>query len=52
MKIKITATINNSKYLIGYSDEVIRPLVFKFPKMSGYVKSFEDKDEDEDKNEN
>ena len=30
----------------------MRPLVFNFPKMSGYVKTFEDKDEDKDKNEN
>ena len=34
----LTETKNNSKYLIGYLDEVIRPLISIFPKMSGYVK--------------
>ena len=34
----LTETKNNSKYLIGYLDEVIRPLILIFPKMSGYVK--------------
>ena len=32
-------TKNNIKYLIGYLD-VIRPLLFKLPKMRGYVKTF------------
>ena len=36
-------TKNNSKYLIGYLDEVIRPLVLILPKMSGFVKTFKDK---------
>ena len=36
-------TKNNSKYMIGYLDEVIRPLVLILPKMSGYVKTFKDK---------
>ena len=40
------------KYLIGYLDDVIRPLVSILPKMSGYVKNFKDKDGDEDKNKN
>ena len=32
-----------SKYLIGYLDKDIRPLVLIIPKMSGYVKTFKDK---------
>ena len=40
---------NNSKYLIRYLDEVIRPLVLILPKMSGYVKTFNTKDGDKDK---
>ena len=28
----------NSKYLIGYLDKTIRPLVLKMPKMRGYAK--------------
>ena len=39
----LVETKNNSKYLIGYSDDVIRPLVLILPKMSGYVKIFIDK---------
>ena len=39
-------TKTNSKYLIGYLDKVVRPLVLIMPKMSGYVKTFEIKDED------
>ena len=35
----------NSKYLIGYLDKTIRPLVLKMPKMSGYVKIFKVKEE-------
>ena len=41
-------TKNNSKYLIGYLDQVIRPLVLILPKMNEHVKIF--KDEGEDKN--
>ena len=37
-------------YLIGYLDEVIRPLVLIFPKMSGYVKTFKDKSGAKSKN--
>ena len=33
---------SNSKYLTGYLN-VIRPLVLILPKMSGYVKTFKDK---------
>ena len=35
---------HNSKYLIGYSDKAIRPLVLIMPKMSGYVKTFKVED--------
>ena len=35
-----------SKYLIGYSDKAIRPLVLIMPKMSGYRKTFKVKDGD------
>ena len=35
---------NNSKYLIRYLGDVIRPLVMVLPKMSGYIKTFKDKD--------
>ena len=40
----------NSKYLIGYLDKVLGPLVLILPKMSGYVKTFKVKDRDKDKN--
>ena len=36
---KFFKTRNNSKYLIGYLDEVIRPLVLILPKMTEYVKT-------------
>ena len=42
--------MNNSKYFIGYSDEVIRLLVLTPPKLSGYVKTFKDKGTDKNKN--
>ena len=35
---------NNSKYLIGYLDKTIRPLVLIMPKISGYVETFKVKD--------
>ena len=41
---------NNSENLIGYLDEVIRPLHLILPKRSGYVKMFKVKDGDKDKN--
>ena len=40
---KLVKTKTNSKYLIGYLDKAIRPLVLIMPKMSGYVKTFKDK---------
>ena len=41
---KLIKMKTNSKYLIGYLDEVIRPLVLLLPKMSRYVKTFKVKD--------
>ena len=37
---KLVKTKANSKYLIGYVDKAIRPLVLIMPKISGYVKTF------------
>ena len=37
---KLVKTKTNSKYLIGYLNKTIRPLVLKMPKMSEYVKTF------------
>ena len=39
---KLVETKNNFKDLIGYLDEVIRPLVLILPKTSAYVKTFKD----------
>ena len=36
---KLVKTNTTSKYLIGYSDKAIRPLVLIMPKMSGNVKT-------------
>ena len=49
---KSIETKSNSKYLIGYSDKAIRPLVLITPKMSGYVKTFKVKDRDKSKYKN
>ena len=38
---KLVKTKTNSKYLIGYSEKDIRPLVLIMPKTSGYVKTFQ-----------
>ena len=43
-------TKTNSKYLIGYLGELQRPLVLVLSKISGYVKNFNFKDGDNDKN--
>ena len=43
---KLVETKTNSKYLIGYLDKTIRPLVLITPKMSGYVKTFKVKEGD------
>ena len=45
--IQLVKTKTNSKYLIGYLDKAIRPLVLIMPKMSGNVKIFKVKDGDE-----
>ena len=37
---KLVETKTNAKYLIGYLDKTIRPLVLIMHKMSGYVKTF------------
>ena len=43
--ISISAkTKTNSKYLIGYLDKAIRPLVLIMPQTSGYVKTFKVKE--------
>ena len=47
---KLVKTKTNSKYLIGYLDKVIGPLVLILPKMSGYVKKFKVNDGYKDKN--
>ena len=47
---KLVKTTNNSEYLIGYLDEVIKPLVLILPQISGYVKTFQDKGGDKNKN--
>ena len=41
---------NNSKYLTGYSDDVIRPLILILSKTSEYVKVSKDKGGNKDKN--
>ena len=45
---KLVKTKTNCKYLIGYLDKDVRPLVLIMPKMSGYFKTFKV----EDKNNN
>ena len=47
---KLVETKTSSKYLIGYLDKVIRPLIFILPKMNGFIKAFKVKDGDKDKN--
>ena len=42
--LKLIETKNNSKYLIGYLDDVIWALVFILLKMSGYFRPVKDKD--------
>ena len=46
----LVETKTNSKYLIGYLNKVIRPLVLILSKMSWYVETFKVKDGVEDKN--
>ena len=47
---KLVKTKTNSKYLIGYLGNVIRPLFLVLPKTSGYVKTFRIKQRDRVKN--
>ena len=47
---KVVKTKADSKYLNGYLDKAIRPLVLIMPKISGYVKTFEVKVGDKYKN--
>ena len=49
--LKLIEKKNNSKYLIGNLDDVIRPFVLILHKIDGYVRTFKDKDGDKDKNE-
>ena len=42
---KLVKTKPNSKYLIGYLDKAMRPLVLIMRKMSGHVKTFTVKEE-------
>ena len=46
--LKLVKTKANYKYLVGYLNEAIRPLVLIILKLSGYVKTFEIKDGDKD----
>ena len=39
----LVETTNNSKFLVGYLHDVVRPLILILPKISGYVKTVEDK---------
>ena len=48
--LKLVKTKSNSKYLTGYIDRDIRPLILIMPKIGGYVKTFKVKDGDKDKN--
>ena len=41
---KLVKAKTNCKYLIGYSDKAIWPLILIMPKMSGYVKTFKVED--------
>ena len=43
---KFVKTKTDSKYLIGYLNKAIRPLLFIMPKMNGYVKTFKVKEGD------
>ena len=47
---QLVKTKTNYKYLIGYLDKAIRPLVLVMFKISGHVKAFKIKDENKDKN--
>ena len=46
--LKLVKTKANYKYLVGYLDEAVRPLVLIILQLSGYVKTFEIEDGDKD----
>ena len=48
--LKLVKTKTSSRYYIGYLDKAIRALVLIMPKMNGYVKTFNVKEGDKDKN--
>ena len=47
---KLVKIETNSKYLIGYLDQAIGPLVLTMLKLRGYIATFKVKDGDDDKN--
>ena len=47
---KLIETKTNSKYLIGYLNNVIKPLFLILPRLDGYVKTCKIKDKDKYKN--
>ena len=47
---KLVETKRNSGYFIGYLDEVVRPLVLRLSKMTGFVKTFKNKGAERSKN--
>ena len=49
---KLVETKTNSRYLIGYLDKLIKPLVLVLSKISGNVKIFKVKHGDKDKSNN
>ena len=46
--LKLIKAKTSSEYLIGYLDEVVKPLVLILPKISGYVRTFKEKDGNKD----
>ena len=47
---KLVEIKNNSRYLIGYLDKIISPLVLILPKMSEYGRTFKVKDRNKNSN--
>ena len=48
--LKLVESKTNPKYLIGYLEKVIKPIVLILPKMSAHVDTFKVKDREKDKN--
>ena len=48
--LKLVESKTNPKYLIGYLEKVIKPIVLMLPRVSGYVDTFKVKDKEKDKN--